>query len=229
MLLAIAFMGTGAAIGNIRFTDSIRSAQSYFQQQYDNTVNGVNVRSGAEACSNSTVGPGADPAGRSNCLLLGKILVFPSGQNAISEYYVVGSEPASIPQGLNTDQLLAAYKPQVVTTAGAAAYTIPWGANVISTKRIADNTAIDSYLLLRSPTSAEVKTYTFNSNNLSGTVISNYFSLTNPLNATSAANICIQSSDISSKVAAISVGGVSTSGQAGITAVFDTTRAASCL
>jgi len=245
LLLLIAFAGTTTTIATIRFKDSVNTVQSRLQQQYNDILSGVNPRSGNEACVASQVTSGSQAPGRSDCLLLGKIVTFQKDKNDFREYYVVGSEPASLASGLSADQILAAYKPTVVTSSGVEDFEIPWGATVYGTCRNpnaatnacpASPRAVDSYLLLRSPLSGEIKAYTFQSNNLSGGAGAaiapssgpDYPNLAVPGASLTAANICLRSADITNQFALLQVGGTTSDGQSGISAQYDITAAQAC-
>src|SRR3982751_6935386 len=76
LLFLIAITGTSNTIRSVRFSDSGRSVNAFVQQQYDDIINGLNNRTGAEACAGGVVSAGSEPAGTSSCLLLGKLVVF---------------------------------------------------------------------------------------------------------------------------------------------------------
>lgn len=228
LLLLIAVSGTGNTIATNRFNDSVRSAQGYLQGQYSDILNGVNARDGNQACNSSTgqVGSGSEPAGTSNCLLMGKLIQFTKGSADFRSYYVVGSIPALPPApGLSDDQLITLYKPHMVPSVANDTYQIPWGTNVFGTCRSpAQATAVckappvkfDSYLLIRSPASGNILGYIFY---VGGTPASNnltpYAIAANHVSA----NICLQSADNSSRYGMVNI--ASNGGQAGISTNFD--------
>lgn len=214
LLLTIAFIGTGAGLSNIRFTDSGRSVQSYIQKQYDEILNGVNTRSGQEACANSTVtsGPSSpQSAGASNCLLLGKLIDIKESNDKLNSYYVVGSESST---SKPTD--LKSYDPRAVTGVAVDTYNIPWQSSISGTKR-QDNLAINSLLFIRSPALGDISTYTFY-RDPSDADLRPYISNNNTGKLT---NICLASADIASSSLKITVG--LGSGQDSIGLDFNTT------
>lgn len=222
LLLAVALLGTGATIRSVRFSDSVRSLQSYIQTQYDQIINGVNPRTGQEACQNSQVDtsvPAGQAPGTSGCLLLGKYMHITLGSDTIQSYYVVGSEPANVPSDASDEDLIKLYNPHIVTTPQADAYLIPWGATVSGTKRLSDGREVTGYALLRSPRSNKILSYTFSANGL-GNSLSGVVSDNN--NTQKTTNICVKSSDNFGNPAKITVG--AGQGQDSITFGFEATQ-----
>lgn len=221
LLLAVALLGTGSTIRSVRFSDSVRSLQSYFQTQYDQIINGVNPRTGQEACQNSQVNsstPSGQAPGTSNCLLLGKYLHLAPGSDTVQSYYVVGSEPSSVPIDATDEQLIALYNPHIVTVPEEDTYSIPWGATISDTKRLGDSRQISGYALLRSPRSNKIVSYTFSSQGLSdnlSTVVSD------SANVQKATNICVKSADNFGNAAKITI--AAGQGQDSITFGFEAT------
>ncbi|PLS80864.1 hypothetical protein CYG49_03820, partial [Candidatus Saccharibacteria bacterium] len=124
LMLSVALVGTGSVIRNVRFTDSIRSFESYVQGQYDETLNGVNPRTGVETCNNSEVQLpvsliGTKPGTSDTCLLLGKYLYLTHDSNEIKTFYVVGTEPTTVPDSVKSNwsdlEAIEKFKPHVVT------------------------------------------------------------------------------------------------------------------
>ena len=96
LLLTMALVGTGLSIRTTRFTDSTRSLHSYVQQQYDDLLNGVNSRFGTESCTGGNVNTGVSQTpGTSNCLYMGKLVVFTQNASTVTSYNIVGTEPAT--------------------------------------------------------------------------------------------------------------------------------------
>lgn len=222
LLLAVALLGTGATIRSVRFSDSVRSLQSYFQTQYDQIINGVNPRTGQEACQNSQVDttiPTGQAPGTSGCLLLGKYMHFSLGSDTVQSYYVVGSEPTSVPSDATDEELIQMYNPHIVTTPEDENYLIPWGATISGTKRLSDGREVTGYALLRSPRSNKIISYTFSANGL-GNNLSSVVSDSN--NTQKTTNICVKSSDNFGNPAKIIVG--SGQGQDSINFGFEATQ-----
>lgn len=163
MLLGV-FAGTNTLIANSRFQDSIFNLESYLQRQSEQAWNGVNPRTNIK-CSGSKVTSGNDTPGTSNCLLLGRVVIFrPSPPattdqaNVVEAYDVVGSEPSVPTLGLTNDALLKLYDPQTVPVS-VERYEMPWGTYFRSGRRGAS--AVNAIAFLRSPTSSRQSTYHF--------------------------------------------------------------------
>lgn len=147
---------TGGAVGNARFTDSLKGIESFTQRQYEEVLSGVNTRSTSIVCgSSASTTPGA-----SSCLLLGKIIMFTQNSSQVKTYFITGTTPLIPPaNNLNVNQIISLYIPQVISTGGES-YELPWGAMFNSGKR-ADNNSIDSIAYVRSPTSSQIEVYLF--------------------------------------------------------------------
>ena len=161
LLFTIAVIGTGTTIRTVRFQDSGRSLEAYVQKQYDEIVNGVNPHATGESCSNGIITSGAQPAGTSNCLLMGKLLLFKEDEPTISTYLIVGTEPANVSLASSDEQLIIDYAPKVISTTNVDEFDIPWQAFPSGSKRLSDNQASNALVLIRSPKSTRVLTYTY--------------------------------------------------------------------
>lgn len=194
MLFLIAVIGTGGTIRTVRFSDSGRSLVAYVQQQYDDIINGVNSRAGTETCTAGIVSNGTNQTpGTSDCLLIGKLLVFKIGNPTITEYDVVGTEPSGVDYSQTDTQLISAFHPQVDTSSNITSYDISWGAYISGTKRLSDNQAVTGLLLIRSPKSSRVVSYTYKpsspvANDLSSVVGSS-------ANTSQTTNFCVKNAD----------------------------------
>lgn len=162
MLLVIAVFATGNTIRAVRFSDSGRSLTAYIQRQYDDIINGLNTRVGQETCIGGVVNTGASQTpGTSNCLLMGKLLVMQVNSPTVTQYNVIGTEPANVDYSQSDTQLITAFRPQAVVNTGVDTYAIPWQAFISGTKRLSDNVGVNALLLVRSPKSSRVVNYTF--------------------------------------------------------------------
>lgn len=162
LLFLIALLGTGSTIRSVRFTDSGRSLEAYVQKQYDDIVNGVNERDNTISCVSGTISTiTTQNVGSSNCLLLGKLLVFTANDYNVTTYNVIGTEPSNVNYSQSDSQLVTAFKPQTVTQNAVSTYQIPWLAHSSGFKRLSDNSATNALLLVRSPKSTNVLEYTF--------------------------------------------------------------------
>lgn len=162
LLFLVALVGTGNTIRTFRFTDSARSLEAFAQKQYDDIVNGLNNRSADVSCNAGTIDTSnGQQVGSSNCLLMGKLIVFRQDNSAVDVFNVVGSEPGNVNYALSDNALIEAFSPTTVTTTATETYTLPWGAKMSGFKRTDDNQATNGLLLIRSPKSARILSYTF--------------------------------------------------------------------
>ncbi len=224
LLLVMAMVGTGLSIRTTRFTDSTRSLHSYVQQQYDDLLNGVNSRVGTEACNSGTVNTGsAQTPGTSNCIYMGKLLVFQVNANIITTYDLIGTEPASVNYTKSDEQLIHDFTPKPVTNVGVDNFNIPWQATVSGSKRLVDNKAVNGFALIRSPRSTHIVSYAFKQPSAVGTYsLAGLIDPTVPADANNIskqANFCLSSADgLSSPSKVVVAGG---QGQDQITVGFD--------
>lgn len=198
LLLAVALVGTGLSIRTTRFTDSTRSLHSYVQQQYDSLLNGVNSRFGNEACTSGSVNTGATQTpGTSNCLFLGKLMVFSVNSSEVVTYNIVGTEPATPDYSQSDEQLIYNFTPTIIRNAGVERFTIPWQATISGSKRTIDDRAVDAFALIRSPKSARIVTYVYRQP-AAGYALAPLVNPAVPANANNiskAANFCLSSAD----------------------------------
>lgn len=215
LLFLIALAGTGNTIRSFRFTDSGRSLESFVQKQYDDILNGFNNRSSSVSCNsgtiNTTVG---QTVGSSNCLLMGKLLVFRQGSSEVTVYNVIGSEPSTVNYAQSDGQLIIAFQPTAVTNTATTTYTIPWGAQMSGFKRD-DSQATNGLLLVRSPKASRIVNYTFE---VPATVPTSMLSVVSDTAATNrSTNFCMKSSDNLGAPAKLNVNGGATQQAARLT------------
>ncbi len=200
LMLAIALVGTGLSIRTTRFADSTRSLHAYVQQQYDDLLNGVNSRLGNEACNSGVISTATPQTpGTSNCLYMGKLILFKPSTDTLTTYNIVGTEPANPDYSKADEQLIFDFNPAIVTSVGSESYDIPWRANISGSKRPVDGRAVDAFALIRSPRSTRIVSYTYKEPAAAGSY--NLPSLIDPSvpananNISKAANFCVSSSD----------------------------------
>lgn len=221
LLFMVAIFATGSTIRNTRFTDSGRSLEAFVQKQYDDILNGVNPRTGEFSCSDGVIGSGSQDPGTSNCLLIGKLLLFQTDSPNIATYDIVAADPGiDVDFGKTDEQLIAQdYRPRVVTGVNTANYTITWQAPIIGIERTSDSQATNALALIRSPRSQRIIAYSYKegaspTNNLLQTVVENAAT-----NGSKTVNFCIRSADGFGAPARLEVGPGSNQSAARI--VFD--------
>lgn len=165
LLLFTMMVGITIAVQRQRFSDSVNSAQSFLQQQFNETQTTINNR------ANSNCGVAAD-RGTSDCLVLGKIIDLQPASNTaednnLDSFNVITN--ADLPTGadnMNDITLLDAINPLAVReTNNDQAHIVAWGAQITTVRDSAG--ALDSggatpvryVLILRSPTTGLIHTY----------------------------------------------------------------------
>jgi type II secretory pathway pseudopilin PulG len=218
LLFLVALVGTGNTIRTFRFTDSARSLEAFAQKQYDDIINGLNNRSNQVSCSGGTIDTTTpQTVGSSNCLLMGKLIVFRAGESNVTVYNVIGSEPANPNYSLSDSQLIIDFQPRVVTTTATTTYTIPWGVRPSGFKRLSDNVATNGLLLVRSPKSAQLVNYTFVVPATVPTTLTSF--VTDPANRLQTTHFCIKNADGFGSAANLQISGGAT--QDAVKMLFD--------
>lgn len=164
MLAAAVLVGSGVAIGQQRYRDSVGSLQLYIQQQYNKVANVTNDRDKAWTCdSNGTVtqvenASAGEARGTSDCVVIGRVVTIDgSGVNLTSSVVVGYRNPSAITQSSDIAEIATNYE------LGTAAIDqddqqVSWGAEVV---RPQTNTPMPlTILIVRSPLSGAMLTFT---------------------------------------------------------------------
>lgn len=162
MLLLMMFIGTGTMASRQRFTDTVDSLQVFFQSQYDEVVHGVNVRNTGLACASDSI---PSTPGKSNCLLIGKLL-YVNGTTIQASYVISTQSPTD---NTNNRTKLQTSGLEVVTV-GQTTYEVKWGASIFSMNR-SDNIPVNSIAFLRVPDSNSIVQLIFQGPGASGAMI----------------------------------------------------------
>lgn len=209
LLFLIAVAGTGNVIATYRFNDTARSLEAFAQKQYDDIVNGLNNRTSSVSCNSGVINTGASQTvGSSNCLLMGKLIVFRLHSSTADIYNVIGSEPSNVDYSQSDNTLISAFQPTAVTTTATSTYELPWGAQMSGFKRTSDNTGTNGLLLIRSPKSSSVLSYTFI---VPASVPSSLSTVVNDANALlKTTNFCFEQAEGGSQQARLQITSLST-------------------
>lgn len=208
LLFTIAMLGIGNSIRTVRFTDSGRSLETYVQKQYDDIVNGLNDRSDQVSCAGGTVDTTTPQnVGTSNCVVMGRLLQFKQGSDTVTNYPVIGTEPANVNYSLTDDQLIAAFSPKAITTTGVTTYTVPWAAPFTGFKRLNDNSATNAVLLIRSPSSTRIVSYTFKVAGSAPSPAEVTNAVNDPNSRSQTTNLCIKNYDLQGPPAKLVISG----------------------
>lgn len=153
LLLSMMLIGTGSLAARQRFSDSTDSLQAYFQGQYDEVVNGVNVRSSSNECGDVGL---TDAGMSSSCLLLGKLLTFNVNGLTIQSQYVFST--VALDGSEKTDSARLDKAKLKVANAETATYELKWGATTFNITRSGSSSRsqVDSIAFLKLPDSGRI-------------------------------------------------------------------------
>jgi len=164
MLAAAILVGSGVAIGQQRYRDSVGSLQSYIQQQYNKVINVTNDRDKSWTCdSNGTVtqvdNPSAgDARGTTDCVVLGRLMTIDqTGTNLKSSVVVGYRNPNAITKTSDIDEIVTNYKLGIAPI-DQDDESVSWGAQVVKPKTSTPMSL--SILVIRSPLSGALLTFT---------------------------------------------------------------------
>jgi len=189
MLAAAILVGSGVAISQQRYRDSVNSLQSYIQQQYSKVADVTNDRDTAWTCdSNGTVTQtetpsGGEPRGTSDCVLLGRFITIDASGVTLSTSNVVGVRSAgAVNQSSDIAEIATNYKLGVAPI-NQETQDVSWGAQVVKPKTKTPMPL--SILILRSPLSGAVLTF------VKDGVQTNLLSMVSDVNMSAQRDLCI--------------------------------------
>ena len=162
-LLVIGILvGSGVAIGQQRYRDSVNSLKSFLQQQYNETTNVANSRDTAWNCNSSSVvteeSSGGQPRGTSDCVLLGRYVTIDELGVQMTASNVVGYRSAGAPTAASDVAELQDNYQLGISPIDQEQVAVSWGAQVVK-----PGTTLPmplSVLIIRSPLSGSVMTFT---------------------------------------------------------------------
>jgi type II secretory pathway pseudopilin PulG len=162
--LAVAILvGSGVAIGQQRYRDSVNSLQSFIQSQYTEVKNITNDRSQAWTCdstgtvTNNITGTG-QPRGTSDCVLLGRLITVDSTGRQLSASNVVGyASPNAVDAASDILELQTNYKLSI-SPIDQDSDSVSWGAQVVKPKTTTPMAV--TMLIIHSPLSGAVIAFT---------------------------------------------------------------------
>lgn len=153
-------MGTGAAINQQRYRDSLNSLQSLVQEQYSKATDVANTRDASWRCDNAAAisQTGAtEPRGTSDCIILGRLMSVDTTGQTIALRDVVGRRASgAVTQPSDVEELKTNYS-ITVSPIDADSQTMPWSTMVVKPKTsVPQPTTI---LIIRSPLSGNMLTF----------------------------------------------------------------------
>lgn len=184
-------VGSGIAIGQQRYRDSVVSLQSYIQQQYNEVTNVTNTRAQDWTCDNSGNVTATPPAagqarGTSDCIVLGRYITVDATGTQLTGSDVVGAYKAnSITQASDIAEITTNYN-LGISPINQDAQVVNWGAQIVKPKTTLPMPL--SILIIRSPLSGSVLTFIANG------VQSNPMSLVAIANMSTQHDLCVNAS-----------------------------------
>lgn len=153
LLLVGIMAATGRAVADARFTDALKTAESFLQRQYEDVVNGVNTRDSTQGCGSTASRPGTG-----DCYLIGKAIHFDPNTSNVMTFTVTASGDVN-----TDDDTITALGKMVLnsTNVNEEQYELAWGMRFIQGKRTKTPTPADTVAYLRSPTSSQIETFVF--------------------------------------------------------------------
>jgi type II secretory pathway pseudopilin PulG len=154
--------GSGVAINQQRYRDSVNTLKSFIQQQYSEVANVVNDRQGTEACDNAIIAhppaiPISQPRGTSECVVLGRFIVIDSTGAALTASNVIGYRTPGAKEATSDILEVKTNYKLGLSTIGQETTDVAWGAVVV--KQQTSQPMTTSILILRSPLSGAIMTY----------------------------------------------------------------------
>ncbi|HET8884647.1 MAG TPA: hypothetical protein VFM68_04210 [Candidatus Saccharimonadales bacterium] len=180
--------GSGIAINQQRYRDSVSSLKSFIQQQYSEVTNVRNDRSGAEACANATVvRPPAtvtpQDRGTSDCMLLGRFITVDTAGEKLTASDVVGYRTSDAPTEASDIAEIQTNYELGLSTINQETAEVAWGANIVQSGTTEPMPF--SMLILRSPLSGSVMAYAAEG------VTADLMSLVTIANSNQTHNLCV--------------------------------------
>jgi type II secretory pathway pseudopilin PulG len=159
-------VGSGVAINQQRYRDSVNSLKSFIQQQYSEVTNVVNGRDGSEACANAAVVRPPEMVvpqarGTSECMLLGRYVTIDATGKKLTASNVVGYRTVGAPEASSDIAEITTNYTLGTSPIGQETADVAWNAVVVNQKTAGASSPMPiSMLILRSPLSGSIMTYT---------------------------------------------------------------------
>lgn len=187
-LLAIGILvGSGVTIGQQRYRDSVNGVKSYLQQQYNEVSNVINSRDRTWTCSSTgviTEVASGEARGTSDCVIMGRFITIDATGTKLTAANITAYRTPGAPIGASDTLEIANYRlsasPIDVDTEEVA-----WGAQIIKDGTPAVTPLALSILIVRSPLSGSIMTFTAEG------VRTDLNSIVLPSNTTEARHLCV--------------------------------------
>lgn len=200
VLVAALLVGSGVAVADQRYRDSVKSLQSILQDQYGQVANVVNDRDDNLSCSSSgaiSAGGAGTPRGTSeSCMLIGRFIQSHrtgSGVAAGSALHIhpviAAGGAASGTAPLNDTDAINQFNLTLDTTRYEQ-QQLEWGSKMRLSGLSGANAQQFSILIVRSPLSGNIRTYV-----TSGSYVSNPSAMVGDANLNRDLTICVDTAD----------------------------------
>lgn len=162
-LLTIGILvGSGVAIGQQRYRDSVNSLKSFIQDQYSDVTNVVNSRNNQWRCdTNGNIieagGADAQARGTSNCVLLGRYLTVDDTGRVLTGANVVGYRAPGAEQATSDIAELQSNFTLQVSPLDQETQEVRWGSRIVQPE--STDPMPFSMLIVRSPLSGSIVTF----------------------------------------------------------------------
>jgi type II secretory pathway pseudopilin PulG len=155
------FIGWSANVSTQSYKDGVNTLLAKLQTQYDDTYNMSNSRGKKITCGAAVVYDDTATTsnqGSSNCVVLGRYILFAHDKVTIKR--IVGVDSASASQSSDL-QSIKDFSPQVVADAAEIPdeYDLPWGITLYKPDDSAKPPVYKAMVIIRSPLSGAVYTY----------------------------------------------------------------------
>lgn len=193
-LLAMGILvGTGSSLNTQRYRDSVNSLKTMLQQQYS-AVSDVSNDNDSNSCN------GSDniPRGQSNCVILGRYITTTDASGAKNNNTLSVRQVIGYTNGLISDkgdiETLKQY--QLSLSSINEIYNLDWGVSAVTEKNSqgGHQNLNFSILIVRSPSSGSIRTFTNANSVINASDISNSLLTLDAINTS--VNICLDSSGL---------------------------------
>lgn len=162
MLATAILVGSGVAIGQQRYRDSVNSIKSYVQQQYSEVTNVVNSRDKAWTCDangNVIQAPTTGEArGTTDCVLLGRLITVDDTGTKLTTSNVIGLKNSGATTAASDILELTTNYKLTASPIDQDITDVSWGAQLVKPQSTTPMPL--SMLIIRSPLSGAVMTFT---------------------------------------------------------------------
>jgi Tfp pilus assembly protein FimT len=188
-LLAVGILaGTGAAIAQQRYKDSVNSLQSFMQDQFSKVTNVTNGRDNTWSCNAGVVAQeNGESRGTGDCVILGRLVsVDNTGQQLTASDVVAQHKSGVAEQASDIAELTKSYD-IAVSPIDTESSDVAWGATIVQPRTTDPQPT--NILIVRSPLTGRIMTF------VSQSTETNLVTLIKTGFATTPTPLCLEPSD----------------------------------